>query len=303
MPRVTSLAERAEATARSMIPAPLVPWAVMIAARRKQRDPAWREDARNQMRFVVGEEVTSEALEKAADDYIERSTWRNVSRWRPHLVSRQEIQGLEHLMEARARGRGVILNVMHHGDWEGIWPSLARVGVRCHVISTPDLFRDDAPLWMKQQRKVSEQGGVTLVDVAVGLPGITNLAKQGCVVGIASDIPGHTPMRFLDHEVSCASGAARVAHEGDVPLVILTSHRHPTKPRGGARLRLSRALSPRDFATVQDLLQAMLDRHAEAFREWPEASDRPLRILDHEMVARWKRERDPGRDADTRRSA
>ena len=98
------------------------------------------------------------------------------------------------------------------------------------------------------------------------------LLQSGEVVGIASDVPGHTPVRFVGRDVVGSYGAARLAAATDSPVVVMTSEPGPAGPE----IRLHEPIEPRDFGSANELLQAMLTIHEEAIVEWPEAYDLPL---------------------------
>jgi lauroyl/myristoyl acyltransferase len=277
---VTSLAGRGVNTLRRVAPTSLLPTLVRVRARLASRRPALWADAQAQMRFVVGDDQPDEEIDRLAAAYLERMIWRGEARWHPELVTRQQIVGLEKVRALQDAECGFIVNFVHHGDYEGMSPSLAWAGIRTHALATSAMFAADQPAWLRQQaRVVTFNEGVTLLDVARGAAGIKELLARGEAVAIASDIPGRTPVRFLGHDLHLVSGAARTALECQVPVAIVTSHPNPADPHACAMLKVTDVLYPKEFDSAEALLETMLRRHEGAFLAWPEAAEYPLRRL------------------------
>jgi len=235
--------------------------------------PSVRDDARTQMRFLLEAARPDADIEQAARAYVRRMIWRGEARWHPELLTRQRVEGFEHLVAARDLGRGVILNYMHHGGYEGLSPSLSRLGIRSHMLGFDHIFGDDAPGWLKQNLRVSTSGGNTTVSVAVGSQGIADLLTQGLVVTLASDVPGRTPVRFAGRDLMGSFGAARIAHSVGAPVVVATSE---VDEHGRPFVRIHEMLRPADFESPRELLEEMLSRHEPVILSWPEAVDIPL---------------------------
>jgi lauroyl/myristoyl acyltransferase len=232
------------------------------------------------MRFVVGADQPQDTVDALAAAYLKRMIWRGESRWHPELVTRQKIVGVDRLCALRDSDRGFIISFVHHGDYEGLSPSLAWAGIPTHAIVTSEMFAEKQPAWLRQQgRVVCFNEGVTLLDVAAGSAGIRQVLRRGGGVSIAADVPGRTPVRFLGHDLVLASGAARLAVETDSPVAVVTAHSDPEYPDACAMLKVADVLEPKDFMTVEDLLSVMVRLHERAFLAWPEASEYPLRRL------------------------
>jgi lauroyl/myristoyl acyltransferase len=280
MSGVTSVAGRAVNSLRRVAPSSSLPALVRVRARRAGRRPALWADAQTQMRFVVGDDQPDEMIDRLASAYVKRMVWRGESRWHPKLVTRQQIVGLEHLRTLQRAGTGFIVNFVHHGDYEGLSPSLAWAGIPTHALATSEMFAKDQPAWLRQQaRVITFNEGVTLLDVALGSTGIREVLDSGGAVAIATDVPGRTPIRFLGHDVHLASGSARIALDAKVPVAVVTAHPNPADPDGCAVLEVDEPLRPDNFESVEDLLEVMVRRHEEAFMAWPEAAEYPLRRL------------------------
>lgn len=276
---MSGLAKKVEWVAsvlRRGTPPVLLPLVVAARTRLAWSRAGVREDARAQMRFLLEHAVPAADLEarveEAARAYVRYQARRGELRWHPRLLTHLRVEGLEHLTSARAHGRGVVVNFMHHGYYDGAWPSIAAAGVRCHMVVHPYMVEPDAPLWIQQHVRVGSANGGTAVSSAVGAEGLLDLLRRGEVLGIASDVPGRTPLRFLGHEVLGSFGAARLAADAGAPVVAMTSEEDDRGPV----IRLHPPIDPADVAGPQALIEALFAIHESVHTRWPEASDLPI---------------------------
>jgi lauroyl/myristoyl acyltransferase len=258
--------------ARAHIPRMLLPLVVALRTRLEWSRSAVREDARTQMRFLLEKTRPEADLEAVARRYVRRQAWRGELRWHPEMVTRMRVEGMEHMHAAMARGRGVMLNFIHHGTYEGALSSVARLGAPADMIVHPYMVRPDAPRWLQQHLKVACFGGGRAVSAEVGTRGIVDLLGEGRVVAVASDVPGRTQLRFVGRDVLGSFGAARIAAEAGSPVIVMTSE----EDDNGPFVRLHEALDPAVFPSPHELLQQMLTRHEQVVLRWPEATDLPL---------------------------
>jgi lauroyl/myristoyl acyltransferase len=265
---------------RRFVPTFLVPLLVVTRARMaRRRRPVWA-DAQAQMRWVVGEDPPQDAVDRLAVGYLRRMIWRGEARWHPQLVSRQPVTGVEHLRALSEAHGGFIIGFAHHGDYEGLCASLAWAGAPNHLVATSAMFAADMPIWMQYSKRVFDGEGVTLLDVARGSKGIKEVLAEGSAVAMALDVPGRTSGRFLGHSVRIASGAARIATEMRVPVVMVTSHPRSGRPRWGAMLKVSEPLFSDGFESFESMLNVMLRPLEQAIQAWPEAYEYPNRRFD-----------------------
>ncbi len=257
---------------RCRIPRALLPVVVGLRFLAAWSRSSVRADAREQMRFLLEQTRPEADLEAVARRYVKQQIWRGELRWHPELITQMRVEGIEHLLAARDLGRGVMLNFVHHGAYEGGFASLARLGAPAHMIVYPYMVRDDAPRWLKQHMRVACMGGGTKVSAEIGTQGIIDLLNRGTVVAVASDVPGRTPLRFVGRDVLGSFGAARIAADAGSPVVVM----HMEFDESGPFVRVSEALDPKDFDTSHALLQEMLARHERVVVTWPENTDLPL---------------------------
>ncbi len=257
---------------RGRVPKAAIPAMVGLRTRLAWRNEAVRRDARAQMSFLLEHTTPGADLDAVARSYVRFQAWRGEARWHPDMETYLPVHGLEHLSAAHATGRGVMMSFMHHAIYEGGFASIGRLGISCKVAVYPYMLRDDAPVWLRQHLDVARSGGAVPVSAGIGTKGLMGLLQSGEVVGIASDVPGHTPVRFVGRDVVGSYGAARLAAATDSPVVVMTSEPGPSGPE----IRLHEPMEPRDFDSPNELLQAMLTIHEKAIVGWPEAYDLPL---------------------------
>jgi lauroyl/myristoyl acyltransferase len=257
---------------RRHLPVSLLPALVTVRFRVAWAIPAVREDARRQMRFLLEQSRPDADVEAAARGYVRWMIWRAEARWHPETVTQQRVEGLENLVGARDLGRGVVLNFMHHGAYDGAFASLARLGAPSHMLVYPYMVRPDAPRWLKQHMHVASSAGGFVTSADIGTQGITDLLRGGAVVSIASDVPGRTPVKFVGRELLGSFGAARAAATTGSPVVVLTCE----VDEDGPFVRVHEPLHPEDHDTPQALLEQMLARLEQVILRWPEATDLPL---------------------------
>ncbi len=231
-----------------------------------------REDARAQMRFLLEHTRPDLDLDEVARAYVRYQARRGELRWHPELLTGLRVRGIEHLLEARARGRGVILNFVHHGYYDGGFPSIAAQGVPAHMVVYPYMLGPDAPLWLRQHVKIGTANGGTAVSNDVGADGLLDLLRRGEVLAIASDVPGRTPLQFVGRQVLGSFGAARLAADAGAPVVVMTSE----EDAEGPVICLHGPLEPTGFESPRALLERMLAIHENVILRWPEATDLPL---------------------------
>jgi lauroyl/myristoyl acyltransferase len=265
-------AELLAARLRARVPTAVIPALVAARARLSWSRAATREDAMAQMRFLLEHTRPEADLEQVARAYVRYQARRGELRWHPELLTGLRVDGMGHLLGARSAGRGVMLNFVHHGYYDGAFPSIARLGAPAHMVVYPYMLEPDAPLWLQQHVRVGTANGGTAVSAAVGTQGLLEILRRGEVLAIASDVPGRTPMKFVGREVLGSFGAARLAAEAGSPVVVMTSE----EDERGPVIRLHDPLDPQDFDSPQSLLEAMLAIHEDVILRWPEATDLPL---------------------------
>ena len=257
---------------RRRVPARGVRAIVRLRTKLDLRSPARMARARAEMEHLMGAEADAAELEALAARFAGWMRRRGEYRWHPELVGRQEVVGLDHLLEAQAHGRGVVVSFVHHAHFDGSFLSLKRHGLELDAIVHPLMTSGGGGNFMRQHTALCRLGG-TLHSTEIGSAGIADLLRAGRTVFVASDVKGSTPVRFLGQERVGSSGAPRIAMATGSPVVVMTFER----VGDDARIRLHEPMDPAGFTTPEELLEAMLARHEAAVRAWPEAYDEPLK--------------------------
>lgn len=190
--------------------------------------------------------------------------------WRPWLLRRTVIHGLEHLEEARADGRGAILAMLHLGPIASLVQALPARGVPLRVATslprTEPLPDGYVGWWVREQQMRFEALGGRFVEGLGRAMTLRRLLERGEVCLLAVDTRGRVETMLLGHRVQVAGGPARLARLTRVAVVPATVLRE------GANVvvRLAEPLEPaRDESDsgftqrVLDVLEPYASRHPE----------------------------------------
>jgi len=193
--------------------------------------------------------------------------------WRPWLMRRGEIRGMEHLEAARAAGRGIVAVFPHFGIPYAQFPIMQRYGIDAWVIASPRHYEDlgdgyDARMARRGRvyvdmlgpgRAIVRRPGEAAFDSAL------RALRDGELVSVAFDLPGSTPTPFLGRTVNLVSGPSQLAHHADaivLPFIVRVGRDRPV-------LDFAAAIDSRDHADPAVLQQAI----AIVFERW--ALERP----------------------------
>ena len=136
-------------------------------------------------------------------------------------------EGLEHLEEARERGRGTVIALPHIGSWEwgGSFMSQLGLGMTCvaEELEPPELFA-----WFKEKR---ESIGIRIepLDAHAGTVLLTTL-KEGGVVGLLCDRDiqnNGIEVDFFGERVTIPAGPATLALRTGATLVAAACYSGP----------------------------------------------------------------------------
>ena len=228
--------------------------------------------ARRQMEFLLAETRPDADLDAVALRHLEQVVWRRELRWRPPVITKQAVTGVEHLTAVRGEHGGLVVCFLHHGRYEGVFAALKNAGgPPVTTVGHPMMFDPAIPDYLAANLRLGKMGS-TPVPVTLGYAGLRDLVLDGHTLGIAVDLPGSTRVRFVGRDLRCASGAARIAHETGTPVVLVL----PRTTDGVAQeLTVTEPLLPKDFHDAEALLQAILDGFEPSVLDWPEAYDWP----------------------------
>lgn len=234
------------------------------------RDEVVRFQAETHMRFLLGRSSRAGDVESLVKPYLVQFFTFNETLYRPWLVTREPIEGLDKLERARAKGRGVLLHFLHHGQYCGIAGMIGRRGFPVHAAAHPLLLESRTPD-ERQQVRLMQSHGSRLFPATGSYAVMLDLLSRGEIVAVSSDVRGSTAATFLGRDIMCASGVWRLALDSGATVAPLT-----VRPEGlGERVVIEDPVDPRTFTDGPALQQAVLRVHEPSVLAWPEAMRRP----------------------------
>jgi KDO2-lipid IV(A) lauroyltransferase len=141
------------------------------------------------------------------------------------LLARFEIEGLEHVHLARARGRGLIVLTAHVGNWEWLAAAQAALGLDIAVITRHARDRGVDRFWQGTRR----QRGIRFLDSYGSLAEVLRHLRAGGAVGMTFDQNegGTTGARvdFFGREAGTIKAPALLSARLGCPVILALSWR------------------------------------------------------------------------------
>lgn len=234
---------------------------------------------RSNLRPVLGEEADDELLERTTRQVFSFAIRSYYDLYRTIRLSREEIlAAVDMPPEARAvadqvlgSGRGVILAVVHLGNFDLLGQSLGSYTSSIQVVSLPD-----PPAGFQLLNDIRRRSGL---DVTPLSPGALRQALRGLraggVVGIAVDRPVSEldePFSFFGRPTRVPSAHIRLALKTDALLVLCYSAFDPKTQRHAIHLEppLEVVRLPVPEEEIRVNMRRVLDQAEAAIRAWPE---------------------------------
>lgn len=178
------------------------------------------------------------------------------ARFTPSEIKRLvSMEHFEHLEQAEALGRGLIIISAHLGNWELAAAILTALGRKIHAVFLPQRANKINELFQKHR---SQRGihGIPLGHAARGV--IEAIKRNECVAMLADrDFTAHQyPILFFGKSAHFSSGPARVAVKTQAPIVPTFLLRQPDDT---FLLRFYPALVPESRTTVAELQERIRD--------------------------------------------
>jgi KDO2-lipid IV(A) lauroyltransferase len=204
-----------------------------------RRSSASRENLRENLRHVLGARDGSFPIDQSL---LERFVQRGFASYGRYWAESAKLpglsttaihdrfriaEGLEHLEEARERGRGTVIALPHIGSWEwgGSFMSQLGLGMTCvaEELEPPELFT-----WFKEKR---ESIGIRIepLDAHAGTVLLTTL-KEGGIVGLLCDRDiqdNGIEVDFFNERVTIPAGPATLALRTGATLVAAACYSGP----------------------------------------------------------------------------
>jgi len=179
---------------------------------------------------------------------------------REELLRSLEVIGRNHLEDAVARGRGVIVTSTHLGNWELAAVVLAHYGYTLHAVAGEQLNR-----WLSPAvRETKAELAIHTVSHEDGFRKLLRALERNELVALMvdGDLFQHgTTVEFFGRDTRWPAGPGVLAQRTGALVICGMCER--TGP-GRFRIVMEKALDPAAFATVQDLnaaIAATSERH------------------------------------------
>ncbi|MFA7057276.1 MAG: lysophospholipid acyltransferase family protein [Candidatus Cloacimonadales bacterium] len=195
---------------------------------------------------------------------------------REELVNGITIEGAEHLEEAKALGKSVLVATGHYGNWEVLGYFLLRQGIKLSAIAK----KQSNPHFEEFLLNFRKGTGLDVIYQKQALRGILAAIKNRRMILFIHDQDARKTgeiMPFLNHDASVFMGVARIALKAD--LAIMPAYHIRTK-EGKHVFRFEKIFYPKqenltDFDVMQRLntsLEDMIKEHPELWfwvhRRW-----------------------------------
>jgi lauroyl/myristoyl acyltransferase len=181
------------------------------------------------------------------------------------LIDRTTVEGREHLDEALARGRGVIMAVPHMGSWDVAGSYAAALGY--HISAVAERFPgslNDAVV------KTRQRFGLSVIMLGrAAVRALTDALHANRIVALLCDLeqgPG-TPVSFFGRRAIVPGGPAALALKTGAALMPATQY---SASPDRHHIHLDPALSIQEAETKEHLMQRVIDRFEDFIRERPD---------------------------------
>jgi lauroyl/myristoyl acyltransferase len=262
--REVSLPARLYASQRTHRLLPAGP-ALALASRigpavRHRRNSAERRDGERFMRdLLLHTPRAAEAAELAERWLIEKSKLGELF-WRPWLLKRSRILGLENWDRAHEDGRGCLFVVGHIGGSWSIDTILMRHGFEHYAVSHPHLWEPMPAgywgLWKLHRRReyLEKPLGTSRIFLSTASPEpLLRLLETGNSLLITFDVAGSAATPFLGRHVALAGGPATLAFRTKSPVIPAITQRQGTR----IDLRFLSPINPADHVDPRSLRAAI----------------------------------------------
>jgi Kdo2-lipid IVA lauroyltransferase/acyltransferase len=189
---------------------------------------------------------------------------------REALLAQTEVEGMEVMESALAKGRGVILLTGHMGNWEIGGAALAVRGVPVDAV----VRSQNNPLFDARIVETREALGVRLIKREVSTRLVLESLRKGRMVGLAADqnvLQGGVFVPFFGKLASTTRGPALLAERTGAEMVFATALRLPGRPaRWKVEIRPLIPDGPPSGRVPETVLVPFLAALEDAIRNHPE---------------------------------
>ena len=191
--------------------------------------------------------------------------------WRPRLLERAPIEGLDRLERVRESGRPVLLTAAHLGS--GSTRCLSRRGIR-YTVATGPWMDPDAKIerrgyrayHARERRRAGEERGIRFVIMGGSFELLRALLERGETCCVYCDSPGQMRTRMAGKVAHLASGPAMLAHQTGavvVPVAALLDTRGP-------HVEILEPIDPSEMTGPQEIVDRLAGIYGDMMVRHPE---------------------------------
>jgi lauroyl/myristoyl acyltransferase len=262
---------------RALVPLPLALRRAEAKGRANWEKPGLREEAIATMRTIVGGTARAGEVEQLARRRLVEQQVESMLFWRPWRTTSIDARSLANLQRTVHSGRRLLLSSCHLGPFVLEISVFTARGHSPIAVSAPWFFEQPSPSdwgrrlarwWQgvvkRKERLVLSSGGFAVMKA---------LLEAGELLLIYFDLPGSRQTSFLGKPVMLASGSAQLAKQTDALVLPLRAR------RSGSRVftDVLDPLDPRDFASAEQLHDALAAVHEASILELAETLEDPRR--------------------------
>jgi len=262
---------------RALVPLPLALRRAEAKGRANWERPVLREEAIAIMRAILGGTARAGEVEQLARRRLVEQQVESMLFWRPWRTASIDARSLANFERTVHSGRRVLLSSCHLGPFFLEVSPLTARGHSEIAVSAPWFFEQPSPDDWGRRLARWWQGAVKrkerLVLSSGGFAVMKALLEADELLLIYFDLPGSRRTSFLGKPVMLASGSAQLAKQTDA-LVLPVRAR-----RSGSRVftDVLDPLDPRDFASAEQLHDALAAVHEASILELAETLEDPRR--------------------------
>ena len=254
-----------------LLPTPLALRLAALRGRLEWRAVARRRDEALRMTETIrGLPRDSPEAERFARRRVVEDAVQAELQWRPWLGRRTEVEGLEHVVSARARGRGIIDATAHVGPFLTVVHALAARGLKVYVsggqFGKQPIFDGRRGRWTLMQNRWVEESGSRWVHPGGSYPVLRALLERGELCVMTVDASGDFAVEVGGRPARVRTGVASLAFETGaviLPGVVLR--------RGWKQVvKIFDPVEPRDFDDPEELTRHLVHALGDVLLAEPE---------------------------------
>lgn len=221
----------------------LLPAPIALALARLRGSLEWwlirskRSEARRIAAAFCGKPENSREAARLGRNYLEEKAMQSEFSLRPWMAKRMTVEGLSHLRQAVAEGRGVLLAGMHFGPMLSLHHALAHEGFKVYLSGghppEESVLEGFTGRWIKLQNVWIEDLGHRWIHLGDSHKVLQAVLENGGICWLAWDTMGSDlETTYLDRTVRVRPGIARLHLETGAPILPAVVFRRGAGMRG-----------------------------------------------------------------------